>query len=127
MEDETLRRYRHVVFRRENVVESGAVAFDVPLHLFECGVFAVRVEIRLHRKRERGVVEVEPAVDALFVECLAAQKALVDVLNRLVHERAEHRGGLPVGRKAKVAVGHVLQGAVLVEQNIRGEGVGVLD
>ena len=39
----------------------------------------------------------------------------------------EHRGGLPVGREAKVAVGHVLQGAVLVEQNIRGEGVGVLD
>ena len=32
-----------------------------------------------------------------------------------------------MGRKAEVAVGHVLEWTVLVEQNIRREGVGVLD
>ena len=69
------------------VRERRSVARDIPLHLGQRRVLAVRVEIRLHRKRERCVVEIEPAINPVLVKLLAAEERLVDVLDRLVDER----------------------------------------
>ena len=52
---------------------------------------------------------------------------LVDILDRLVDKRAEHRRRLPMRRKAEILVGHVLQGTVLVEKDVRRESIGILE
>ena len=51
----------------------------------------------------------------------------MNVLNRLVHERAEHRALHAVFRKAEIAEDHVLRRTPLVGEDVARKGVVLLD